>query len=102
MPDGSTVRQNLESVARQTGRRPEGLDGPELPPAGYQIWDWFMELNTTRQVGMGLSPITYSDMQAFFAMTGERPARWQIAAIRRLDAVVLKAAADSAAKRNKA
>ncbi|MGT2429243.1 phage tail assembly chaperone [Cupriavidus basilensis] len=98
MPDGSTVRQNLESVARQTGRRPEGLDGPELPPAGFQLWEWFMELNTTRQAGVGLSPITYPDIQAFFSMIGERPARWQIDAIRRLDFVVLAAAA----KRNKA
>ncbi|MGO4326733.1 hypothetical protein AB4Z48_18055 [Cupriavidus sp. 2TAF22] len=98
MPDGSTVRQNLESVARQIGRRPEGLDGPVLPPAGFQVWEWFMELNNTRQAGMGLPPITYPDMQAFFSMIGEHPARWQITAIRRLDAVVLAAAA----KRTKA
>lgn len=97
MPDGSTVRQNLESVARQTGRRPDGLDGPALPPAGFQLWEWFMELNTTRQAGMGLSPITYPDIQAFFTMISEQPARWQIDAIRRLDRVVLAAAA----KRNK-
>lgn len=91
MPDGSTVRQNLESVARQTGHRPDGLDGPELPPAGFQIWEWFLELSTTRPVGFGLSPISYSDIHAFFAMTGERPARWQLNAIRRLDRVVMAA-----------
>uniref|UniRef100_UPI004037FFE9 phage tail assembly chaperone n=1 Tax=Cupriavidus nantongensis TaxID=1796606 RepID=UPI004037FFE9 len=92
LPDGSTVRQNLESVARQSGRRPEGLDGPELPPAGFQLWEWFMELNNTRPAGMGMSPITYTDIHAFFTMIGERPARWQLDAIRRLDCVVLRAA----------
>lgn len=50
-----------------------------------------MELNSTRPAGMGLSPITYPDIHAFFTMIGERPARWQLDAIRRLDLVVLDA-----------
>lgn len=94
LKDGSTVRQNLEAVARQTGRRPDGLDGPPLPPAGYQVWEWFLELNSTRADGFGLSPIKYSDIHAFFDLIGERPARWQLAALRRLDRVVLEASAE--------
>lgn len=53
-----------------------------------------MELNSTRQVGLAVSPITYTDIHAFFTLIGERPERWQLAAIRRLDSVVLKAAAE--------
>ncbi|WP_446718056.1 phage tail assembly chaperone [Cupriavidus sp. OTU4054] len=92
LKDGSTVRENLESVARQTGRRPEGLDGPALPAAGFQVWQWFMDLNSARPAGLALSPISFSDMKAFFDLIGERPEGWQLAAIRRLDRAVLAAA----------
>uniref|UniRef100_UPI00313E4DA0 phage tail assembly chaperone n=1 Tax=unclassified Cupriavidus TaxID=2640874 RepID=UPI00313E4DA0 len=51
-----------------------------------------MDLNSARPAGLALSPISFSDMKAFFDLIGERPEGWQLAAIRRLDRAVLAAA----------
>lgn len=95
MPDGTTRRAHLESVERQTGRRPAELDGPELPADGSHIWAWFLELSTGRgSNGFGPDPISWLDLLAWTALTGmiTRPA--EIDAIMALDRAWLLAQTD--------
>lgn len=76
----------LESVERQTGRRPAALDGPELPADGAHVWAWFLELSAGRgSNGFGPNPISYLDLLAWSLLTGTitRPA--EVEAIMALD-----------------
>lgn len=94
MPDGTTERDVLESVERQTGHRPAALDGPELPADGSHVWAWFLELSAGRgSNGFGPSPISYLDLLAWSLLTGTitRPA--EIEAIIAVDRVWLAAQA---------
>ena len=78
----------MESVERQTGRRPAALDGPELPSDGAHVWAWFLELSAGRgSNGFGPNPISYLDLLAWSMLTGTitRPA--EIEAIMALDRV---------------
>ncbi|AOZ02261.1 hypothetical protein BKK81_23550 [Cupriavidus sp. USMAHM13] len=92
LPDGSSVRHNLEAAARQSGRALPELAGPALPAAGLQLWTWFADLNAARRGRPMPQPLTYSDIHAYFTLLGQRPAHWQLDAIRRLDRVVMAAA----------
>jgi hypothetical protein len=39
--------------------------------------------------GYGYVPFTWSDMEAFFALTGTRPRAWQLRALRQMETVWL-------------
>lgn len=66
--EGST-RARLESVARQTGKVPKELEElAELPESMRYVWKYFLDLNRKRSNGMGLGPITYSEMLAYFTL----------------------------------
>jgi hypothetical protein len=70
-PDGSTEREHLESVERQTGKRPPSLDGPPLPPDGEHVWRWFVALSGGRGGnGFGPNPIGWVDLAAWISLTG--------------------------------
>lgn len=89
--DGTTQRAHLESVERQTGRRPSALDGPEPPVDGTHVWAWFLELSAGRgSNGFGPNPISWLDLLAWTVLTGTitRPA--EINAIMALDQVWMK------------
>jgi hypothetical protein len=67
--DGSTLRDNLLSVQKQTGIRPKELDVPDCPPGLEYVRDWFYELHGERGVGSGMS-------DAPVAITSEKLAAW--------------------------
>ena len=91
--DGATLREHLEAVQRQTGKKPEELCGPELPPEGAHWWHWWCELAQGRQNGLAVSPITWADVAAWAALTGRQLDPFDLNAIRAIDAafVVSKA-----------
>lgn len=65
------MREILESVERQTGRRPPDLDGPDMPLELAYLWGWFMELHACRgSNGFGPNPISYSDIAAWAGLAG--------------------------------
>ena len=64
--DGSTERQHLESVARQTKTNPPELNGPELPPDLEHVWVWFLDLHSRRGGnGFGANPLAWTDLLAW-------------------------------------
>jgi hypothetical protein len=99
--DGSRLRDHLESVERQTGKRPAQLDGPDLPDQGAHLWGWFADLSRGRQMGgMGPSRLTYADMQAWIALMGVAVEPWEIRALLRIDSAWLVCQAENKPKGN--
>ena len=79
------------SVERQTGFRPPELDEiKECPEDLKYIWDWFLELDSSRTSnGFGVNPITFSDMYSYFQLLKIIPDDIEIMLIRMLDRVAL-------------
>ena len=87
---GVTQRDHLEQVERQTGRRPEALDGPDFPELMAHVWSAFISLSKTRTVGYsGPNPISYEQIKAWKELTETPISAWEIEAVNRLDAVYL-------------
>jgi hypothetical protein len=62
---------------------------PEFPDCLDYLWDWFISLNNTRQVSMGVSPISEQEIHAFCVNRSMRMAVFEVEAIRQLDRVAL-------------
>ena len=89
-PDGSTLKETLESVQRM-GRHVPELDIPEIPQCLMHVWSWFLQLNSQRPSnGFGMNPITNQDMWFFFQLEGIEPESWELNLIRQFDRVVLQ------------
>ena len=88
---GSTVRQQLESVWRQTGKKPKELEEVvSLPESCYKVWKIFIELNNKRSSnGFGVNPISYQEMHAYCQLHGTELELWEITVINKFDSVVL-------------
>lgn len=84
--DGQSLRQTCESVERQTGRMPEeGINPTPFPIELGYIWDWYVALDNSRDVGMAMGPITFNSMQSYFTLTKQNPQTWEIDVIKQLD-----------------
>jgi hypothetical protein len=84
------LRETLETVERMTGRMPEeGINPVEMPFFLRHIWSWFLALDAKRGGGMGPSPITHTEMQAYFSLMRITPSTLDIETISRLDAIAL-------------
>lgn len=89
MATGGTVRSNLENVWRRTKVKPKELEQVEFQVIMGHVWSWFHDLR--RSIGQGFSgplPISYQDIYAWSAMTGNRPDPFEISCIVALDEVV--------------
>ena len=86
--NGTSRRAHLESA---------GVEDPNpktFPEAMAHVWGWFLELASGRTCGMGANPITWEGMAAWSALTGARPAPWEVRAIRELDSAYLASTGD--------
>jgi hypothetical protein len=102
MPDGASYQAQLESVARQTGRRPPALDPPPPPPGTEHVWAWFQALNAGRgSNGFGSNPIAWADIAAWVSLTGTLIRAAEIEALFALDRVWLRVAASEIASQQK-
>jgi len=99
--DGRTLREHLQSVVKQ-GITPKELQNlVEIPESMTQCWNWFLELNSTRSSGMGLSPITFSEILAYFTVMQIEYQPWEVEIIKMFDRVALEVTADQQAKAQK-
>ena len=70
---------------------------PVLDSRIAHIWQWFVDLDASRASGgFGPSPITYSDIAAYQAVTREVIEPWEARAIRSIDDAILSASAKKA------
>jgi hypothetical protein len=67
------------------------LAGPPLPPMAARAWRVFGEVNSTRSSGMGgIGAITYTELAAYQAVTGERLTPLDVALVREADGAFLQ------------
>ena len=87
--DGQTLRSHLESVERQTGKRLAQLNQPNLPEYMKHMWNWFQDLCGSRQVGMALNPLSYTEIAAWDNLNGHGITPRELQIIRALDNMFL-------------
>lgn len=54
------------------------------------IWEWFIDLDETRQVGMGVNPICFTEIQAWSQLNRIDLKPFEVEAIRAIDREYLK------------
>lgn len=72
----------------------------ELPEAALMIWRWFIDLNNSRQSGMGINPISYTEMHSYFMLNQIVPAEYEVQMIKALDNIAMKHYSDQQEKEN--
>lgn len=83
---GGTLRDHLEQVERQTGRKLKELQGPDFPNLLSDLWSAFLALNNSRSMGANTAnPINYTEIKAFVDLTDTPLIPRDIEVIKRLD-----------------
>lgn len=101
-PDGSTLREHLQSGAAQTGRADPRLLA-EVPPAGSVLWQAFIELASARPSTMGgAGAIPPSELLAWQTLQGLRLSHWEVETLLAMDRAALAAMAEQSRKGAKA
>lgn len=86
-----TTRAILESLASQGQVIQELEEKNAIPELLVYIWMWFVELSNERgSNGFGANPITSSGIRDWVWATGNNPAKWEIAVIKKLDRIWLE------------
>jgi hypothetical protein len=99
---GNSLRDQLESVYRQTGIKPRELTEIVTLPESYRYcWEDYQRLSSTRPSGFGVSPITYTEIASYFNLMGVVPEEWEVQIIRAFDNCALSEYAKSQEKNNK-
>ena len=76
----------MEELERTKGFTPKELaEYPILPEAGRHVWNWYNDMARTRQIGMGVNPISYQEIQAWSTLTGRRLRGWELETILAID-----------------
>lgn len=100
----STYRDYLESMARQGD--PEAVqelaDLPPLPHLAAHLWTAFVDLHSTRAVGMGASRLSRLEIHAWEHDEGQRLERWERRAIMAIDAAWVRIVNEDQAKKEAA
>lgn len=61
----------------------------ELPNCFKQCWYWFLDLNSTRSAGFGISAIAYSEIYYYFKVLQIEVEPWEIEIIKMFDSVAM-------------
>lgn len=85
--EGITIREHLEQVEKQIGRKPKELVNPnEFPLVLAYIWSAFISLSRGRTIGFsGPNPLTYPDIESWMRLTGTPLNSRDIEAVKTLD-----------------
>ena len=100
---GSSIRDQLHNVWRQTGEKPKELeDLLTVPLDCTECWGFFLSLNESRSSnGYGFNPIAYSDILAYFQLKQIIPEDWEVDLIKRLDREVMSIYSEKAKQDSK-
>jgi len=75
---------------------PELTNMPPLPAETAHLWNWFLDLNSTRTAGFTINPIGWPDLDAYFRLQRIHPDGWEVATLRALDDAYLSIQNDDA------
>lgn len=80
-------------MERQTGRRPQELEGPEFPHLVSHIWFAFLSLSRGRsQAFSGVAPLSALEIKSWCELSGEYLSPRDFESIKKLDSVFIKVA----------
>jgi len=86
LQDGSTKRQHLLSIAKQTGKIPEELEVPAAPSAGLYIKNIFDQLSSTRNWSNGYpQQISQADIYYWCKLNNTKLSRKHLLIVKKLD-----------------
>lgn len=91
--NGSTDRERLEALLSrdmELERRAEieaQLDGPAFPEGFDYLLAWFYDLGPALFNGMGLAPISYTEIRSWRLERGLQLNSWEVKALRELSQV---------------
>lgn len=89
--DGTTTREHLEQVERQTGVRPQELNGPEFPHLVSHIWFAFLSLNGGRsQAFSGVASLSALEIKSWCELSGEHLSPRDFEAVKKLDGLFVR------------
>lgn len=89
--DGSSTRDHLNALWKQTGQKPKELDEFILPPTMQYVWELFLQLCDGRQSnGFGAAAFSWSDIQAWINLYGHNMSSLEIKIIKQLDLIAIK------------
>lgn len=71
------------------------------PESLQEVWEWFCDLDLTRNAGFGYSMISFVEMQAYFDFMKIVPSRTELAILRKLDVTKGRITAENQKKKNK-
>jgi hypothetical protein len=89
--DGLTLREVLEGLLERTTNETRRavylaeLACPPLPEALIYLWHAFCRLSARRGSGFSVSPISWSDIDAFVRNAGMKLAPWEIRILEDID-----------------
>lgn len=89
MDDGLTLEQHLTSYWKQSGVIPAQLDLPPIPYEIKYIWDWWLDLNKSRAVGMAACHITYTEISNWSKLLKISITEFEVRCIMDLDSAYL-------------
>jgi hypothetical protein len=84
-----TYREHLEHLGKQGHEVKKELEPYPKPDQLWYLFSWFTELSSGRTYGMSANPITWLDIEAYNRLLGKRMKKWEILAIKKLDAIYL-------------
>ena len=88
---GTSEREHLEQVERQTGIRPKGLEGPDFPFLLSHIWSAFVACSKARTGGFsGANPLTYENIKSSIELTGTPLDPREVEAVKELDVIYIR------------
>lgn len=77
-----------------TGICPPEIDQHDLPGLTSYLWQWWLELNADRPVGLGLSGIPSTEIEAWARLSGRALAPWEFRTIKIIDRLYLASRAE--------
>jgi hypothetical protein len=87
--DGSPLRDHLLKLKTAHGINDPLLTPIKVSPAVTYLWEYFLDLNNTRQSGMGVSAINYTEIKSWCDLTGNTLSAFEVRVIKMLDSVFL-------------
>lgn len=80
--EASAAKGNKHAIAK--------LEGPDRPECLDYLFGWLYELHGRSGVGMnGFAPLSYSTIDSWAKLTGNRPTQLDVQALIELDSVLL-------------
>jgi hypothetical protein len=88
--DGSTLRESLESLLTNHNIKDPMLEPVTVSNCVTYLWEFILDLNSTRQSGMGVNAISYTEIVSWCTLTGNKLSPYETRVIKMLDRVFLE------------